>query len=241
MTDDSTITVYWSTHAHPDRQTKVNLTWLPPTPLITTLSTAHESTQTRGNYRLCSGAQSIFKNTYTLIHPKTSTVLLTGDVSSPTPVSFDGPWIAHTAALKNRYRVDYDYGWVFFCEESLHIKTTPPYMHNTSDQKSGFVSSGTYDIGKWFRPIFLSYILWEGESSLTVTESHPAIYIEFLTNKKVILKQFEQTPELTSMAVQTGEMVMDFPLKGLDYWYERFQKSHRKSRILKLIKENLLE
>lgn len=235
------LTIYWTIITVPERQTYANLLWSPPSSLLSSLPPAHDSTSVFGNYRLCSGAQDILKHTYVLTHPVTSTVDVKGDFLQPQIQSLDNAWYSDSASLKNRYRINYDYSWAFFCQEPVTMRITPPYMHNTTDKLGGALATGSFDISKWFRPVNLTYMLWENSNSITVTKGDPAVYIEFLTDKKIVLKQFTCNQEVLSTAQQVIESNAFFSLLPLSARYERFLSSNRHKHILKLIKENLLD
>jgi len=240
-TDKDTVIVYWTARTIPERQTYAHMLWGPPTPVIKTMPDGSPFGKD-GNYRSCSALVPLLKNMYTFIHPLTHSATVSGDMLSPTIVATLDAWMSRMSALNNRYSLDYDFSWLFFSEEPLTIKVTPPYFHNTSASKTAFISSGVFDISKWFRKITMSYILWEGENTLNITEGDPAFYIEFLTNKKVILKQFECVPELSSISEQVaGVSRFNMSNKTLEYRYDKFIKSNRHKRVLKLIKDNLLE
>jgi len=235
-----TVTVYWAVHTGKDRQTYINLLLNKPVPLASTLPPGNGSNI--GNYRQCSALPDLLKNTYTLTHAFSSTATLSGELDNPmAEVDKEHIWQPRISPLKGCYSIDLDFGWLFFSEESLKIKATPAYLHNTSDSKTGFVASGVFNISNWFRPVRLSYILWEGNNSISVTEGEPALYIEFLTDKQVVLKHFEATDELLDISNQVVKSSEFLKVKPLSYRYERFIESNRHKRILKLIKENLLE
>ncbi len=240
MLKKNTTIVYWSPVTTPDKQTYVNLLWKSIKQLTSVMPSGSEDA---GSYRRCVAAVQGLRNTYTFLHPISSTVNLSGDFSSPkVDNSYDG-WFPGRAALKDQYVVNYNYSWVFFSEEPVTIKLTPPYMHKTSDSEGGFIPTGMFDISKWFRPINMVYILWKDSSSITVTKDDPTFYVEFLTDKKVVLKQFDMTPELSEIANTTATTNLLLGIQGssLSERYERFVTSNRHKRVLRLIKENLLE
>lgn len=240
-TDKDTVTVYWTADTSPERQTYAQILWGPPVPLIKLMPEGNGLEKT-GNYRLCAALPTLLKNTYAFIHPLTHTASVSGDLFSPIIKSELDIWRHRESPLKNRYALEYDFGWLFFSDESLQIKVVPPYFHNTSASKTAFLSSGSFDIGKWFRRITMAYILWENETTLTFTKNDPAMYIEFVTDKKVILKQFECTEEITSIGTQTAMASSLFMAdRSLNYRYSKFIQSNRHKRILKLIKDNLLD
>ena len=240
-TDKDTITVYWGAKTVPQRQTFVNLLWGPPVLLSKTLPLGRADGRV-GNYRSCIALTNMIQNTYAFIHPLSHSVTISGEDGNLTLDAELDVWLKREMPLQNRYGIDYDFGWLFFSEESLKIRVTHPYFHNTSAGKTAFLSSGSFDIGKWFRMISMSYILWEGHNTITVTAEEPALYIEFLTDKKVILKQFECTPELNEISTQVVDASnLGMGKKSLEYRYDKFFKANRHKRVLKLIKENLLD
>lgn len=232
------IIIYWAAFSLPERQTRMNMIWDPPVRLIDILPASHSK---ESSYRTCTGANNLFIQTYTLIHPIDVSLKVEGDFDAPIIDTNFNAWNTRPAAFKNCYSIDYDFGWIFFAEESVIMKQTPPYLHNTSDKISATVASGAFDISKWFRPVYPSYILWEGVNSLTLTKGQPAFYLEFQTNRKIILKHFELTSELKNISDEIVKHKDIFPKESFIDMYNKFIKSHRDKRIIKLIKENVLE
>jgi hypothetical protein len=237
--NDQEVIVYWGMLTQPDRQNLVNLIWAPPTPIITTLPPGHSNT-VEGNYRACTAFRELNRNIFVVKNAFDSKVKMSGDFEKPI---CDGEdiWFPRPAGLKNRYSVDFDIRWGFFCEEPLEMRVSSPYLHNTSDKVSGHVAVGQFDIGKWFRGANPCYILWEGKDELELKKDEPLLYFEFMTDKKVILKQYDATQEIVNMANEVGSITNYVKLESLSALYERFAISNRRSKILKLIKDNVLE
>jgi hypothetical protein len=84
-------------------------------------------------------------------------------------------------------------------------------------------------------------LLWENVNELKITENEPLAYLQFLTDKKVVLKRFENTPEIASILFGATELKNHFPRESLDKLYERFTRSKRHKRLSKLIRENIVE
>jgi len=236
-----TVTVYWTPWSLPERNFSMNLLWDPPTPLLKTLPGVQDLKNSSISYLACKSAQKLFKNTYTTSHPLSVTATLTGSIENPVIESTHDVWIPRNAPLNNSYSIDYDFGWLFFCEESLELRLTQPYMHQVESAKTSFLSSGSFDIGKWFRPCNLAYILWPNQNTLSFKKGDIVAYFEFNTNKKIVLKQFNLTPELFSMAAQTVEFKKAMPNQGLTELYERFTRGNLNKLVLKHIKNNLIE
>ena len=234
-----TIVVYWGVLTAPDRQTLTNLIWQPPVSLISTLPKT--PTDSRASYRSCKSSVPIFKRTFALLNHRSVYFKYTGEGLDSTEYETDfDAWIPEPSPMAGCRRVDYDYSWFFFCEEPLIMRQYPPYLHNTSAGKTAYVPTGEFDISKWFRSVNPTFILWEGQTEIQLTENEPLFYMEFMTDKKVILKQFEANDEIRTLGRETGRLKQVFPMLELTDLYNRFTRSNRHKRLLKLIKENLL-
>jgi hypothetical protein len=196
------------------------------------------------SYHLCKSLQKLTKNMYVLTAPFDATAVLSGNFDNSFITSNDSLWNNRVGSMSGMYSIDYDFSWIFFSEEPVFIRQTPPYFHNTAVNKSGYVTSGSFEIDKWFRPINVTFNLWEGNNKISVIKGEPLFYADFQTenNRPVILKQFELTQELYDYCYQATILIKPFiPLESLDGLYSRFTRSNRDKKILKIIKENLLD
>lgn len=242
------VNVYWSPLS-PSRADMVNWLWGAPKSLLNSLpkydsqSLSNTGHLQKGNYRACQGAISAYKNTYVFFNPITLTAKFSGDPKNPFIESERPWWNLRESSLQGCYAIDYDFGWLFFSDEDVVLKQTPPYMHRTTTQQHGWVSSGSFNIGKWFRSVNLSYHLWEGESELPLVEGEASMYLEFITpnNRPVNLQQFTATPELLSIAVQATTFKDWLPNQTLESLYQRFTQVNTSKKVLALIKANLVE
>ena len=241
MKKEETITVYWAMHTKNNKQTLSNLLWQPPVHLRKILPNGPE--KINESYRKCPAAIDFWKNTYAILHPVDGEIFLNEDTQSPIIFKAEPQyyWAPRPESLENQNRIDIDFAWLFFSEESLKIQQTPPFMHNTLDRNYGSVASGSFDISKWFRGINISYNLWPNVHLLKVKKDDPATYIQFLTDKKIELKQFELTPELNLLVEQVVQFKMISQNESLEKLYDRFVRSKRHKRVINLIKENLLD
>ena len=53
--------------------------------------------------------------------------------------------------------------FIFFSEENVNLEILPPYLHKTELQNHGVISTGEFNISRWFRPINFEFLLWENE------------------------------------------------------------------------------
>jgi hypothetical protein len=234
----NTVTVYWSPYAIPEKMTYINLLLDKPEKLLKTL---HPTKKHAAQYIGCTSAKELYKNTFVIKSPVSSDVTISSNNNEYFIDNTSGMWLVQTEVLDNRLRIDLDFGYIFFAEESLEMSMYPPYLHKTKFMKTATVAAGKYNIGKWFRPVSPSFVLWENEDTVNLEKGEPTAYLDFETDKRVILKQFELTKEMKSMVHESFFYRDLFPFTPLNELYNRFIKSNRHKVLLKLIKQNLTE
>lgn len=234
-----TITIYWAMSTSLEKQTLINLLWQDPIPFIKTIPKVSHNPE--NGYRQCAGASVFWRNLLVIKSGISSHAILTKDYNNPNILVNDGYWETRNSGLDKTHRLDLDFSWLFFSEESVIIQQTPPYFHNTTTQNYGAIAPGSFDISKWYRPINLTYLLWENVNELKIEKDEPLAYLQFLTNKKIVLKRFENTPEIASIMLGATKLKNYFPREPLEKLYNRFTGSKRHKRLATLIKENIVE
>jgi hypothetical protein len=140
--------------------------------------------------------------------------------------------------------------FIFFTEEeSLIMEYKHPIYANNSFSKNVQLVEGRYDIGKWFRNLDLAFFIKEKDRKVEIDYEDPIAYVKFLTEKKITLKKFYISDELSkirnemlnSRGIVVGNLKSKSVLKGMLKYYYTFKHSQYKSKILKEIKNNLLE
>lgn len=128
-----------------------------------------------------------------------------------------------------------------FAEEPLEVMITGPYLETVEYMKSGFLTSGQFDIGQWFRTINAEIQLKGNEGEIHFKKGEPLLYIKFLTDKKINLKRFELTSELDTYSRKCINSRSIFGNKQtLLEKYDIFNKTRTRDIVLKKIKENLI-
>jgi len=236
-----TITVYWTPFSHPSRKDYVSLLFSDPENILKTLKPTKNANSPMSQYISCSSAKEIYKNTFVLSSPIDSTVNIIKNNDSTYIDNDSGFWKLNEETIKDRGRLDFDMSYLFFSEESINIAQYPAYLHKTSFMKTSTLAAGKFNIGKWLRPMNMSFILWENENSIVITKNEPLSYINFETDKKIILKRFEITDKIYSIVDANSLYRNLFPLTPLNNLYNSFIKSKRNRIALSLIKNNLTE
>lgn len=225
-----TTTVYWALDSTPDwRQSTMNMLWQSPVPLAKTLDK-----RDTGNYYSCSAFKDFLKNTFVLIAPQ--------DVKAGFNEfgSTDNRFFVRASNFINRKSIEFDYGWFFFADDSVKIRVTPAYMHQTEFSKYGHIASGSFDISRWFRPIKLTLELWSGVDSVSIKSGEPIAYLEFESPNEIIFQQFHITEEILNESDACVNFKNFMPGISLNTMYDRFTRSNRNKRILDLISKTLV-
>lgn len=132
--------------------------------------------------------------------------------------------------------------FVFFCEESLDMQETGAFFNQNDFINKSLVIPGKYNIGKWFRPLELPFFFKNGIEKIEVKENDVLFYVNFLTDKKVILKRFHYTKEMDELSKEmAGLKRFKTHFKDLSWFYDIFQKNNIKKRIINNIKDNLVQ
>lgn len=247
MTYNDPLVVYWAPYYVPSLDEKDNLNWnllySDPVQLHKELSINREtSTEARDNILSCPAVSSRFKNTYVFKNTLKTHYSFKNNEPIPLNKNHISMSIVRPPSIKSNLMVKFHMSWVFFTEEDgLTAHLNPPYFSNGAYSKYGVITSGGFDIGKWFRPMATEFNLWANVKEFCIEDEEPVMYVEFLSDRPVVLKRFYMSSELHAFAnsnlYSVGLMGEWLPLKKR---YEQFKRSRGKEIIIKEIKKNLL-
>jgi hypothetical protein len=146
--------------------------------------------------------------------------------------------------FKDTFIFDLGYEALFFAEEPMLMKATAPWFHSTSYQRDGGVTiGGEFDIGKWCRPLQMDVQVWKKEGVIHFTKGEPLYYVQFNTEKKIIFKKFNMTPQFQNMMatlIHDPRRAEDKFFGGLEKRYAAFNGSDYQAEMLTEIKTNLV-
>lgn len=135
-----------------------------------------------------------------------------------------------------------DLGWLFFADQPLVASFTSPYFDRVDHVSKMSIPPAAFDIGSWFRPFNAEYIVWNIENTdINLVEGDPLFYVEFMTDKKVNLVRFEQSPKILEYATGCSKSTQFFGRgRGLDKRYLDFDAGHMRELILREIQKNVV-
>ena len=142
------------------------------------------------------------------------------------------------------YEKSYAFNWqikrIFFSPNPQIMEVTPAYLHKTSHSAYGHAPSGSYDIGRWFRPSFPTFQLWPEENIFLAKKNEAHLYFNFPNNKRVVLKEFYFTDILEEIMYDNLNYKNLKPKQSLESVYNMFENTKRKKIILSEILKNLV-
>jgi len=161
------------------------------------------------------------------------------------PVNENKPYlnlrIHRKPTIKDRPLFELSLYFSFFSEEPLIASFTPPYFTKPKYMINGSVAPGSFDIGKWLRPYPLEMTLWEPSGVIKFEKDEPLFYVEFLTDKDILLNRVKPTEQLIDYGQQgSNASIFMEPRVPLLKRYDTFKKTEMKKLILKEIYKNIV-
>jgi len=247
-------TVYWSPHLSLNVYGINNLNYQEPVNLISSMA-AERNKKTNGSvFYNCPAYLESFKNSFVIENPFNFNFTFPYDMETvlkahaPLPALdkitnqfIDGWANTRPPARTDSLSIDISIAWIFFSEDDLIMKTTPPYLHQTEYGKTAFYIPGQFNIGSWFRPVDMALQMWPGEKSFRSPVGDPLLYVHFETEEKVQLKRFYMTQEIYDISGACVKYKNFNPKSSLPKVYNLFKGAKLDKALIKLIKEAVIE
>jgi hypothetical protein len=237
-------TVYWAISNVTNMSPLSKALYETPEPLTNTNTfTSFRADRRYNNFRLCPAYLDHIHNTFRLKFPLDYD--LTFDTEGVGSSLYDADFFNYFVNIRdfdNRY-FGFKVNLIFFTEDDMDMSLMPPYLENTSLATDVVSVPGTFNIGKWFRPIDYAVFLKPGRNKLTIKKGDAFNYVKFHTQDKVELVQFDYVEELEKIQkdILRSKMILGTSSPRLDYFYKTFKNSRYKKKILNIIKHNILE
>jgi hypothetical protein len=248
------IIVYWASEESIEREHQQVLLDLKPVSVMSDLqkrksktlltrstNSADKMDVLANGYHMCSALHELIDNMYYIKAPFSAKVDFNEDGMVDRTQYFSSWFRERHTSTEGAFAADFELSYSLFCEESLEVKFTPPYLHQTSQPEYGFICSTKVNIGKWYRPFVLIYQLWPGKKSIYFNQDDPLAYFEFDTDRPVVLKEFRITPTIVEIqnACLRHKTILHF--EKMQRLYDRFTKTSMRQRLLDEIKKNVIE
>jgi len=210
-------------------------------PLLTELNSKYGQYEGTRNVLKCYALQEHIRNTFIYRSPVNMKVTYTGDerkyiISGVNVVNQEEfNLLIDNPDAESIYQLLIGFGLnILSKEDSLLMSVHPANYHKTDVSRFPIVT-GSYDCGKWFRPIHLS-IFNTGEQDFEIKRGDPLFYIKFHTEDKVQLERFNMNEEILSHVASTVEVKKYLKSTKLSRLYELYAKSKLKPMLLNSIR-----
>jgi len=138
--------------------------------------------------------------------------------------------------------ISFNISYIFFSEEDITMQLRPCTYHTNNFIDSTQIVGGDLNISKWFRPTDCAFFM--KTDKINLQSGDPMFYLTFQTpdDSTIRLKRFHVTSEIEEIS----KAVVDTKIfKGKNVWplqkyYNVFKQSGYNKRLIKLIKENLI-
>jgi hypothetical protein len=135
--------------------------------------------------------------------------------------------------------------FLFFSENPLTMTQLHPYYEQNQFSSVTMGIAGTYNIGKWIRPVRPAFKFKDNATEIDIKRGDTLCYFKFNTTEKVKLVRFDSSKLFET---KTGLVMQCLGYKNLKAkrfiptqlaeCYEAFNNARYRKRVLKLIKEN---
>ena len=138
--------------------------------------------------------------------------------------------------------ISFPMSYVFIAETPVDMEYTSAYNVSNGFVDNSIVIPGSFDIGKWYRPLDLAFLMKDKEKGVSFNENDVYAFVNFHTNKKVNLVRFDTTPQIIELfnSILLSKFAKSKEVNALSWFYNLLEKSQYKNKILKLVKENVL-
>jgi hypothetical protein len=253
--------VYWAPTAFLLKNESWNFLYSEPKPVFSQFSNNEKYVINKENKRSfikCPATQNLFKNVF--YFENTADANINFDLNNlgydinknyppehyPVNIPFSGNGmglrVVRDMTIKDYLSIEYNMSWIFFAEEPVVARMTPPYFPYNEPTENSIMASGEYDIGQWFRAYRLNYEVPTSSTKFNLKPGDPLFYIEFKTDKNIIFKRFDFTDKLQALATESAisPNIFGKNKKLLDR-YALGKKSRLRERVLFEIKKNVYE
>lgn len=252
MSKKDYITVYWAPSPYVSKEVSWSYLYPEPVNILSELNKSRnkEIKNSKGIFS-CPSYIDAMKNVYILkssIDDKINVPQeLFTDNSYNYPFEYDSgskllTTIIRPSSFDNYINVSYNLGWLMFADEPLEVRFTAPYFPTTTPAEGVILAAGEMNIGKWYRDYMLDYHVPLGIKELIIKDNQPLAYVEFKTNKKIILKRYQLTRTLRSIADDLSSSGTRYGFfKSLEHKYKKANEALIPQQVLSEIKKNLID
>lgn len=212
--------VYWTPYSATAGESWLDIAGIEPMPMMKYLMADRKTAE----HMKCPSVQDYFMNAFVIFAPKdyTLTVNLDGSISTEDmdQLFFDKYVTRRTLPDDKHRTISVEFTSLFFSKEPLQVELIQPPMEHGELHQSVRVIPGTFNIGRWIRPVTFGVEVVDGFTEVKIRRGDPLTCIRFLTNEKVTLERIENSGEIRQMVESCVYMKRYIPNLSLSRCYE---------------------
>jgi hypothetical protein len=135
--------------------------------------------------------------------------------------------------------VTFTHNTLLFCEKNINAIQMHPFLEDSEYARNTGQIVGEYNISKWYRPIQPTFYCYKDK--IEIKEGDVLFYLMFRSEDDVKLKEYEMTSKM-ERAIYSNTSLKEYKaMKTMKYLYELFTLRKLDKKLLKEIKNNLVE
>ena len=214
--------------------------------LFSELMSERENNKDTGSFFSCPAVANKFKKTLVFNNVIESSYSYDFTIDQPSVLATSEQYVNSTIqrppTIAIGPTIEFSLAPIFFADESLPAYFTPPFFNKPKYMKYGSAMPGEFDVGQWFRPYSFEVQMWNKKGNFYLEKDEPLFYIEFKTNRPIILHRFNMSPRLNEYKKSIMSSFLAFgKFQPLAEIYERFKQVGYREKILTEIKKNLID
>jgi hypothetical protein len=244
--NEGSINLYWATPLSNETLQDWSFLYPKPKTLFSELIENRKNPKNKSSYLLCPAVASRFKKTLVFKSPINASYVY-GNRNNEYYIEAKTKEYIYAEckreeSIKENPLFLFSLNYLLFADESLKMSASAPFFHKPEYMKFGSVIPGTFDIGQWFRPYNFEVQMWEESGNFEIKDGEPLFYMEFPTDKKIILNRFFLTEELKKICeANVLSMNLFGPFQSLSEKYKKFKQVGYREKILTEIRKNLID
>jgi len=247
MNEKETLTVYWAPAQFIAADESWNMLYSEPENILAKFM---RDKKPGADMAMCPSVKGLMKNTFALSSNLNDQLIVDPLVIAREPEKRNRPlagqskisfFVERSTSFEGYANISYNLKWLFFSEEPVEMKLTAPYFPATALCEGALFSPGRMNVGLWYRALSLDWHIPLTTTEINIKEGQELAYVEFETDKKVILKRYTLSSALAHMAVESSRVPWIYEKNlPLAKRYEMAKKANVSQLVLNEIKKNLV-
>lgn len=193
-------------------------------------------------YHKCPAVQGYIENVFELRSPVDFEIIRNSDGGFYTNSTNQAFW-DDFIFVRNQNLLSFNIYYLMIPDFDVDIEVTSAHFTDNDFTRKTMIVPGKYNPYKWIRPLQCSFAIRDNVESIKLNRGDPIIYVKVCTPNKIKMKKFVATSFLNESIARNLKIKMSYNKKitPLNYWYELYESSKIRKKIMSEITANTLE